>query len=276
MRWRPDPRTSSLAGLLVALLTLVGSASTSPAAHAEGVISGYGRHLQFAGYDWRIKTSNILVGPGPNYFSDSPDSVWTDGLGHLHLKVMPDSSGHWQAAEVVLQASLGYGTYHFYLDPISRPLDPSLVLGLFTWNDDPSENHRELDIELARWGQPNAPNGRYSVQPFEVPNHIFSFDESEPIAPATQMLVWQPGRVAFQGWTGWDQRPDSQDAVIARHVFTDGIPQPGGEQVRMNLWLDGGSPPTDGQTAEVVIGGFEFTPDPCPASCVVAERETSD
>ena len=63
------------------------------------------------------------------------------------------TAGKWVCAEVVLQQTLGYGTYRFYLDSPVDSLDPNVVLGLFTWNDDPAFNNRELDIEFARWGR---------------------------------------------------------------------------------------------------------------------------
>ena len=36
------------------------------------------RWISFSGYDWWPKTSTDLVGPGPNYFSDSTNNVWLD------------------------------------------------------------------------------------------------------------------------------------------------------------------------------------------------------
>src|SRR2546422_5119806 len=39
------------------------------------------RWLGFSGYDWWVKTRTGLVGPGPNYFSDSTNNVWLDALG---------------------------------------------------------------------------------------------------------------------------------------------------------------------------------------------------
>jgi hypothetical protein len=249
--------------LLVALIltTLGGAGWVAAASQTDQVISGYGRGLHFSGCDWLAKTSNVLVGPGPNYFSDSPDNVWTDDQGRLHLRLAQDDSGNWQAAEVVLQASLGYGDYQFALDSAAGALDPRVVLGLFTWNDDPTDNHRELDIELARWSEPTASNGRYSVQPYQIPGHIYSFEQSAGITPSTQTFQWRPGVASFSSWMGLRSSPPSADALIASQTFTEGIPQPGGEQVRINLWLDGGLPPTDLQPVEVVIDRFQFLGD---------------
>jgi hypothetical protein len=131
-------------------------------------------------------------------------------------------------------------------------IDPNVVLGLFTWNDDPAQSHRELDIEFARWGNPQAPNGQYTVQPFEIAGHETWFETPTGARRTTHSLRWRPDRVAF---TSADERD-----IFAAHVFADGLPQPGGEQVRINLWLDGGRPPINNLPAEVVIESFDFSP----------------
>ncbi len=224
------------------------------------VVSGYGRPIHFSGYDWLAKISTVRVGPGPNYFSDSEDNVWIDAEQRLHLRVTQDASGNWNCAEVVLQQSFGYGTYRFQLDGPPRDLDDNVVLGLFTWNDDSAENHREMDIEFARWGERAAPNGRYTVQPYQQTEHIFNFDQPLVGAQTTHQLEWQPGRATFRGWMGWNSGPTTSENLIAEHVFESGIPKPGGEQTRMNLWLNAGLAPVDGEGTEVVINLFEFVP----------------
>jgi hypothetical protein len=242
------------ASLLIASMTLLVVHGSGPVpAHAEPeVVSGYGRGIHFSGYDWSTKIASVLVGPGPNYFRDAEDSAWVDDQDRLHLRVHPDESGAWAAAEVVLQATLGYGTYTFVVDGPLEAVDPNVVLGLFTWNDDPTQSHRELDIEFARWGDPQAPNGQYTVQPFQIDGHESWFATLPGARRTTHVLRWRPDRVAF---TSADERD-----VFAAHVFTDGVPAPGGEQVRINLWLDGGRPPIDGMPAEVIIESFSFQP----------------
>lgn len=34
------------------------------------------RQIDFAGYQWFVKSSATPVGPGPNYFSDTTNNVW--------------------------------------------------------------------------------------------------------------------------------------------------------------------------------------------------------
>src|SRR5262249_50044225 len=123
------------------------------------------KYLSFAGYNWRAKVSTSKVGPGPNFFSEN--NVWTDTQNppQLHLKISK-SGGKWLCAELVLQETLGYGTYTWDVASPLNSLDPSVVLGLFTWNDLPDYNHRELDIEFAKWGRAANNNVWYTVQPY--------------------------------------------------------------------------------------------------------------
>src|SRR5215472_8341247 len=93
--------------------------------------------LEFSGYSWAVKTSSGTVGPGPNYYSDSPANVWVDDRKRLHLQITK-TQGQWRCAEVVCTKSLGYGVYRFYLDSAVERLAPNVVLGLFTWNDRPA------------------------------------------------------------------------------------------------------------------------------------------
>jgi hypothetical protein len=105
--------------------------------------------IAFSGYDWLVKASeNKAVGPGPNFFSGQ--NVWVRD-GELHLQIS-ERDGRWYSAEIVSAASFGFGTYRFTLRSDVVDLDPNVVLGLFTWSDDAAFSHREIDIEISRWG----------------------------------------------------------------------------------------------------------------------------
>ena len=209
------------------------------------------RTIEFSGYTWQVKSSTGRVGPGPNYFSDSPENVWVDTLGRLHLK-LAYSNRRWYCAEVINTQSVGLGRYSFDLDSAVNALDPSVVLGLFTWSDEPAHNHRELDIEFSRWGNSADPtNGQYVVQPYDHPGNLQRITASGA-AQSTQSFDWQRNAVTFAGST-------------ARSAWTysgPDIPTPGSEQARINLWLYRGAPPANGETVEVVVRRFKFTPGP--------------
>jgi len=48
--------------------------------------------------------------------------------------------------------------------------------------------------------------------------------------------------------------------VVAEHVFTSGIPTPGGERVHINLYLSGISQTPQQNGVEVVIEKFAYLP----------------
>ena len=154
--------------------------------------------------------------------------------------------------------SFSYGTYRFYLDsPVDAP-DPNVVLGLFTWNDDTSYNHREIDIEFSRWGSANNQNAQYVVQPYTLPQNILRFQEPSGLNQSTHSFLWKSDAVSFKSLKGLNATAPDSSYIIKQWVFTGTVPQAGGENARMNLWLFRGRPPTNGQEAEIIVNKFEI------------------
>jgi len=216
--------------------------------------AAYPRTISFSGTSWSVKTSSGRVGPGPNYFSDSTSNVWVDGQGRLHLKILKVKN-RWTCAEVVSQASFGHGTYRFFLDSPVDALDPSAVLGLFTWSDDPAYSNREIDVEMSRWGSAANQNAQYVVQPYTLASNIHRF-QWPAVTPSSHSFAWTSGRVEFQSVD------TTTSSVLQSWTCTNAVPVPGGENARMNLWLYKGRAPKSGQAVEVVVNRFEFTPAP--------------
>lgn len=216
------------------------------------------RTIFFSGYDWLVKSESFPVGPGPNLFSDSSDNVWIDGIGRLHLRITK-WNGKWLCAEVISEMSFGYGTYRFHLDSPVGNLDPNIVLGLFTWSDDPAYSHREVDIEITKWGNANDTyNAQFVVQPFSI-NGLTRFTIPSDCL-STQSFTWSKGSVVFYSLLGPYTKQYSPISLVKRWEFTHNIPQAGGENVRINLWLLDGIPPTDGKESEVIVREFDFEP----------------
>lgn len=217
------------------------------------------RSLKFSGYDWIVKSSRAKVGPGPNYFSDSNENVVVDPQGRLHLKIT-QRDGQWHCAEIVSTRSLGYGTYSFYLDPTVDHLDPQVVLGMFTWNDAPDFAHREIDIEVSRWGRADNQNAQFVIQPYTRSQNIVRFQIPSGLSASWHSFTWQPGSVFCQSRTSSNSLPPEAGSIIQQHTFTQGVPQAGGENARINLWLLAGRAPADGKETEVIVNKFEFVP----------------
>jgi hypothetical protein len=218
------------------------------------------RTIHFSGYEWNVKAAaGGPVGPGPNYFSDAPDSVWVDGAGRLHLRIR-FASGRWSAAELISKRSFGYGTYRFHLDTNVDELDPNVVVGFFTWSDDPAFAHREIDIELGRWGQEHHDLGQCVLQPYYLPGHHIRFPLPRGTQSSIHSFTWTPTRVFCRILGKPHSPPSPTHSVIYEHSFNAGVPVAGGENARINLWLLGSQAPRNGQEVEIIVSRFEFHP----------------
>jgi len=139
----------------------------------------------------------------------------------------------------------------------SSQLEPATVLSMFTWDDSEQEhNHRELDVEITRWGDPLSKNAQYVVQPYYVPANVARF-----VAPSgilTHSFQWEPGEVSFRTVRGTSSRNGSR--TVADHVFTSGVPAPGGELIHINLYIFGSAARPLRNQNEAVIEKFEYLP----------------
>ena len=218
------------------------------------------RFLSFSGYNWWVKTSAGVVGPGPNYFSDSTNNVWTDTNGWLHLRIT-NRSNAWQCAEIISARTFGYGNYRFELNSVADNLDPNVTLGLFTWSDDPAFTDREIDVECGRWqNAADTNNAQFVVQPFDGANHLVRYRVPSGLADSTHLFVWESNRVSFQSQSNAYSVVATN--LISSSVFTDAtaVPQTGDENVHLNLWLVQGTAPVNNSEVEVVIKNFNFVP----------------
>ena len=227
---------------------------------AVSIVKGVGplvqtvsKSLQFSGYEWKAMSAISERNGLPNVYD--PANVSTDSAGHLHLGIVKKED-RWTCSEVILPHSFGYGTYRFSVEDVSR-LAPAAVLTLFTWDDLGAEqNHREMDIELSRWGDPAIKDAQFVMQPYYVPENVARFEA--PPGPLTYSFQWEPAKVVFQAVRGRERA--SQADTLATHVFTSGIPSPGGESVSMNFCLFGFSKVPLKSDAEVVIDKFQYLP----------------
>ena len=235
---------AAVAGLVVVSLVLA-----APAAAARPGGGAGPRYLQFDGYTWLAKSSSRKIGPGPNLFD--PMGAWVDGAGNLHLTIRK-VGGRWYSSEVINTLSLGRGTYSWTVQGDLDALDEHAVLGLFTWNDDPTDNHREIDIEFARWSYATDPtNGQWVVQPYSTTGNLMRTTQPRGVTSSTHSFTWRSTSVDFA----------STSAQPLRWTYSGpDVPRPGGENARMNLWQFRGQAPSDGQPIEIVITDFTYTP----------------
>lgn len=233
----------------------------------------YGRTITFAGRTWAVKDAPLPAGPGSNVFSNLPSDVWVDDAG-LHLTIHYHD-GIWWSSEVVLLDSLGYGTYTFQTESGTGSLDVNATLGMFTWDaygDDEASggsHNREIDVEDSRWGSASDPNTQFVVQPWNVAGnrHRFNLPVPPPEPSLTRSFTWIPKSVHFLTLNGLQSphnHPPSSVIEDWTYEHQQGgphyVPRRGRERIHLNLWLNSQPAPANGQSVEVVISSFSFTP----------------
>ena len=212
--------------------------------------------LQFSGYSWVRRNSPYFGGPGSNCFS--PDHAFVENR-QLHLLLASVPSLGFCGGEIWLAKSLGYGRYRILTIGRVDVLDPVTVSGMFTWDPDARPAHREMDIELSRWCAPDDPNNaQVVVAPFDQPGHRvrFPINLTDDSTELTFLMDWEPGIVTFSVYRGHHFGDPPPDRLIFQHVFTDGVPAPGKERFRFNLWR---ACPLS-QSQEVVVTHFSGPP----------------
>ncbi len=242
-RYRPPTTANALpekGGDVVAVATAEGPMLTRPVA----------KTLRFSGYDWNIRDSSSDRGGTRNL--NDPANAWTDENGLLHLRIA-GQPGNWTSGEVSLTRSLGYGTYRFIVRDVSH-LEPATVFSVFTWDD--FGPPREMDIEVSRWGQAESKNSQFVIQPYYVPANVVRF--MAPAGVLTHWILWEPGRATFKTVRGPSSAIGSP--ALASHVFTSGVPAPGNEVVRMNLYVYDNKTNPLRHGSEVIVEKFEYLP----------------
>lgn len=222
------------------------------------------RIIQWAGRSWRVRSWS--GGPGPNDWCDTPDCVWVDNDGALHLTIR-HIDGKWYASEVSTVNFSNFGEHRFYVEGPIDHLDPNVVLGLFLYSNIQDDDIQELDVEFAIWGDtdPDADAGWYTTWSQNAIGDQYSFDVALESAYSTHAIDWQSDQVAFESLQGFHAQPPGPDAIIAQWQTTNPavIPTPDDEmRIHINLWLMNGWSPTDGQEVEMIIHDLDAPPEP--------------
>jgi hypothetical protein len=209
--------------------------------------------VSFSGYDWNVRNSDSDRNGTSFHYNSANASI--DSSGFLHLRIAKQND-RWTCSEVSLRQSFGYGTYRFTVEDVGR-LEPAAVLSMVTWDDvRPDQNHREMDVEISRWGDPGNKNAQYVVQPFYIPVNVSRF--SAPSGPLTYSFNWTPGKVSFGTFRGTSAGPGSN--IVAAHDFTSGIPTPGAETAHINFCAYAPSKAPLQRETEIVVEKFQFLP----------------
>jgi hypothetical protein len=249
---------SCIANIIVTMFSFVSFASSE-----EYEVTNHNK-IDFCGYTWEVTNSESNKwAPGPNFWSNSDDNVWVDRDGKLHLRIT-NKNGVWHSAEVVNTQTLGHGTYRFYIEGRPDQLDPNVVFGLFTYDgqsdDAPDKHYREIDIEFIKWGDPEATNLAYTVQPYTRKQNMAVINAKLYGTYSTHSFNWKPHQIDFLSVR--DHHPAARKLSIVNKWSYKGKDIPGSknEKVDINLWLYQGKPPINKKEIEMVITKFEFIP----------------
>ena len=215
------------------------------------------RKFDWQGYTWYVK-SGPNMGPGPCDWSDK--NVWVDQEGYLHLKI-GKQNGKWACAEIWTDQPLPFGTYQCQVDGRIDQYAPNIVFSMFSYSG--PDEVKEIDIEMAKWGNPKEKNAWWTVYPNDTKGkktHT-GFDLKLDGSFTTQRYTWSSTGVHYWMLGGhqpisslknliqeWDDRPADSGHSITQTAMP----------LHFNLWLFEGKPPVDGKAVEVVVRSFQW------------------
>jgi hypothetical protein len=280
-----DPTATGFVANLYAktdTIPVVGAAVTPP---ISALASTYvprlnGTHISWSGFEWQVKTTIVgagfsgTVGPGYNRFTDSPNYVWVDGGGLLHMNLhqnngdihsatysdgaySPAGDGKFYAGEITsLKRDFGYGRY--VVDIVTPPdsLPSNVVMGsLFTWSVlglGTANINKEIDVaEMGRWDNPSdVKNFQDVLQPYGHAGNIHRI--TAPNQELVAEMHWLP-----EGITFYLKSTDGTMIDSWKYVGTDN-PVPGEVQLAINGWFS--TTPLDSQApTELVWRSVSYT-----------------
>lgn len=210
------------------------------------------RTITFAGVEWQVKSGGPM-GPGPNYWTDSPQDVWVDEEGRLHLRIVKKGNV-WYCSEVYTRDFSSHGEHRFLVDGYIDRMDQNIVLGLFVYAHDEAE----IDIEYSKWGQgANYKRvGGYNIQPYYRTGNSHQFESPLNQSQSTHFFNWQEAKIEFGSMQGHHyQEPPSSEDYIQKWTYSGADnPDPSlNLRTHINFWMFAGNAPQDLSVLEVII-----------------------
>ena len=195
------------------------------------------RTVFWAGHLWDVHASDVPVGAGPNRWTNTAAAVHVEGPSLL-LTLQEDAVG-WQAVELSTPVRRRPRAFEVELEVGS--LDSRVVGGVFFYKDDTSE----IDLEVARWGDPDAAPFQYAVAPADTPDLLHRFEMAA--GRSRHRMRWRRRSIAW-----WSV---SADRISRWTLRGPRVPRFDGHRLHLNLWvLDGGTPAGDGELSIRIVG----------------------
>src|SRR5258706_12149328 len=183
------------------------------------------------GHNWNI-TSGGMAGVAPG----SPNNVFVDSNGYLHLKIT-NNGGSWTAAEMFSTDKIGFGTYQWQIEGNVDNMDKAAVLGLFPYG--PAANiggdgENEIDIELSKWNNGCGCNADFTVYPSTGNGSLGQNADLFTFAlnggtQVTGRFVWRSTSIVFTLMKGFQPLGTTTNVLrtwtFAPSNYTNSIPQ---------------------------------------------------
>jgi hypothetical protein len=218
--------------------------------------------IRWAGREWKV-TEGGMAGVAPG----NPENVSIDAQGFLHLRI-EHRGEKWTAAELFTVDDLHFGTYQWVIEGNVYEMDPTTVLGLFTYgptHHSGSNAENEIDIEFSQWNKTcHGCNADFTVYPStgnHKPNGVSAWEDNFHVAGenlTTARMEWYSDRIVFTLMKGVHPIGSTAD-VIKTETYTStpiNIPQ-AAAPVGINLWCFKQTPSAD---QSVTVRDFRFVP----------------
>ena len=216
--------------------------------------------ITWSGRSWKL-TSGHMAGVALG----DPANVTIDKQGYLHLRIVKQDK-KWTAAELFTTEDLGFGTYQWIVEGDVYAMDPTTVLGLFTYgpvHHIGADAEDEIDIEFSQWNKTCLPcNADFTVYPatgHHKPKGVSAWEDNFHVTGGTvttARMEWFPDHIVFTLMNGAQPLGTVADVIKAETYTSDAtnipqVPAP----VGINLWSFKQTPAQD---QSVVIRSFEF------------------
>ena len=222
--------------------------------------SAQAQTVTWSGYSWKL-TNGHMAGVALG----SPANVTIDSHGYLHLRIVRQN-GKWTSAELFTTKDLSFGTYQWIVEGNVYDMDPTTVLGLFTYG--PAHHfggnaENEIDIEFSQWNKTcHGCDADFTVYPatgHRKPKGVSAWEDNFQVSGGTlttARMEWFPDHILFTLMNGAQPLGTVANVIKTETYSSDAtnipqVPSP----VGINLWCFEHTPAQD---QSVVIRKFEF------------------
>jgi hypothetical protein len=247
---------------VLALLAIITSGCIKPA------------KLTFAGRVWKVMAGTEMLAEGVmDNFSEK--NAWVDSEGTLHYAIRQEE-GQWKCAVLMLDDSLGYGTYVFEYHGRMDLLDEQAVneIQIFSGMSCESESYYPPVFTMNDWDRDAIDNVKMLSYNTYIEDQFDDSDDdySQPFilnltdeeSDFTTYVTWTKGKVTARTYLGacTENGPPPPTALFHKWSYCGpGVQKPAGQKVHLGLWLKGNNPPANGKEVEVQMTDFRFLPE---------------